>query len=91
MAQFDRRRTLKLMASLGAAGASVPLLSACGSDTGPSGTAEVNKGPIKIGLMVPQDGIFKAIGEDVQHGQCLSGARPSRPAGSQGRAGRLVQ
>ncbi|GIJ50065.1 ABC transporter substrate-binding protein [Virgisporangium aliadipatigenens] len=68
MAQFDRRRTLKLLASLGAAGASVPLLSACGSDSDPTGAAEVNKGPIKIGLMVPQDGIFKAIGEDVQHG-----------------------
>jgi len=68
MAQFDRRRTLKLLASLGAAGASVPLLSACGSDDSPTGAAEVNKGPVKIGLLVPQEGIFKAIGEDVQHG-----------------------
>jgi branched-chain amino acid transport system substrate-binding protein len=68
MAQFDRRRTLKLLASLGAAGASVPLLSACSDDDPISGQAEANKGPIKIGLLVPQDGIFKAIGEDVQHG-----------------------
>jgi branched-chain amino acid transport system substrate-binding protein len=68
MAQFDRRQTLKLLASLGAAGASVPLLSACGSDDDVTGEAEVNKGPVKIGLLVPQDGIFKAIGEDVQHG-----------------------
>jgi branched-chain amino acid transport system substrate-binding protein len=66
LSQLDRRGALRLFASLGAAGVAAPLLSACndsdsGSNPGPKGT-------VKIGLLVPQSGPNKAIGDDMLQG-----------------------
>ena len=65
MSELNRRGALRLFASLGAAGVAAPLLSACGeSDTGDA----PSKGTVKIGLLVPQSGANKAIGDDMKQG-----------------------
>jgi len=61
---MDRRQMLKLLGSLGVAGAAAPVLSACGS----TGSSVEDLGPVKIGLMVPQKGSYKSIGEDMLNG-----------------------
>ncbi len=65
MTRIDRRRMLRLMASAGVAGATVPVLSACGS-LGSSGKSDGK--PIKIGVLVPQSGVYKQIGDDMTYG-----------------------
>lgn len=59
---LDRREALKLLAALGAAGAA----SACGSTGGGGGTA--SQAPVRIGLLAPQTGAYKAIGIDLLNG-----------------------
>jgi branched-chain amino acid transport system substrate-binding protein len=65
------------MASLGAAGITAPLLSACGG-SGDDENAEP-RGSVKIGLLIPQSGANKAIGADMQKGfelfRTLNGGR----------------
>jgi branched-chain amino acid transport system substrate-binding protein len=70
VAHLDRRQTLRLLASLGAAGAGAPVLSACNSSprSGKGGTAARNKGTVKLGLLLPQTGGNKAIGDDATNG-----------------------
>ncbi|MDN5858676.1 MAG: ABC transporter substrate-binding protein [Pseudonocardia sp.] len=66
MSDLSRRRVLGL---LGAA-ATVPALSACGSSLG-GGTAPVAGGgarSIKVGLVVPQSGVYAALGTDMKRG-----------------------
>ncbi|SCE87493.1 amino acid/amide ABC transporter substrate-binding protein, HAAT family [Micromonospora coriariae] len=62
MSQMNRRRALQLLAALGTTG----FAAACGSDTDDQPTA--NRGPVKIGLITPQAGGFKSIGEDITNG-----------------------
>src|SRR3712207_1386478 len=58
---LDRRQALKLLAALGAAGAAA----ACGSTgDGPS----ASQTPVRIGLLAPQTGAYKAIGTDLING-----------------------
>jgi branched-chain amino acid transport system substrate-binding protein len=57
---------LRLFASLGAAGVTAPLLSACGS-SGDGGSTEP-RGTVKVGLLVPQSGVNQAIGTEMVNG-----------------------
>ena len=63
MSDLDRRQALKLLGALGAAGAAGPLLAACGSPGTSSGAAAAS--PVKIGLVLPQTGSNKSIGDDL--------------------------
>lgn len=68
---LSRRKLLQL---LGAAGAvpilSAPVLSACGSSVGGGGggTAPGGGGAVKVGLVIPQSGVYAALGTDMQRG-----------------------
>jgi branched-chain amino acid transport system substrate-binding protein len=66
LSQLDRRGALRLFASLGAAGAAAPLLSAC--STGESDDPAASKGSAKIGLLLPQSGANKPIGDEMLQG-----------------------
>ncbi|HEX6499970.1 MAG TPA: ABC transporter substrate-binding protein, partial [Micromonosporaceae bacterium] len=65
MSQLNRRQALKLFAALGAAGVAGPALAACGSggsdDSG-------DRSPVKIGMLVPQSGAYKTIGDEQTYG-----------------------
>ncbi|GAA1330068.1 ABC transporter substrate-binding protein [Pseudonocardia xinjiangensis] len=64
---FDRRRFLGL---LGAASA-LPVVAACGSSIGGSTGAPATGGgggTVKVGLVVPQSGVYAALGTDMQRG-----------------------
>ncbi|GAY08076.1 ABC transporter substrate-binding protein [Pseudonocardia sp. N23] len=69
MAEFTlSRRTL--LALFGAA-AATPVLAACGSSVGGGSTGSSGGGaggPIKVGLVVPQSGVYAALGTDMQRG-----------------------
>lgn len=43
------------------------LLTACGGGLGSEGEASAD-GPVKIGLLVPQSGVYKALGDDMKNG-----------------------
>ncbi|WBB55732.1 ABC transporter substrate-binding protein [Verrucosispora sp. WMMD573] len=62
MSQMNRRRALQLLAALGTGG----LVAACGSDAEPELTSTGS--PIKIGLVAPQSGPSKAIGDELSNG-----------------------
>ena len=68
---LTRRRLLGLFGSV----AALPVLSACGSSVGNETTTSpqpssggVAAGPVKIGLVVPQSGVYAALGTDMQRG-----------------------
>ena len=63
MSQMNRRRALQLLAALGTTG----LAAACGTDDADAQPA-VERSPIKIGLIAPQTGGLKAIGDDIANG-----------------------
>jgi branched-chain amino acid transport system substrate-binding protein len=66
VSQLDRRRFLTL---LGAAGAAVPLLSACGnSSTSQSTASQTDDQTIRVGLVIPQKGTNKPLGDDLTFG-----------------------
>jgi branched-chain amino acid transport system substrate-binding protein len=67
LSQVDRRQALKLLAGLGAAGVAAPALAACGSKS-TANQALSDAGPIKIGVVVPQTGGYKTIGDDLTNG-----------------------
>jgi branched-chain amino acid transport system substrate-binding protein len=65
---LTRRRVLGLFG----AAAALPVLSACGSSVGgpapaPSGGAP-GGGAVRVGLVVPQSGVYAGLGEDMQQG-----------------------
>jgi branched-chain amino acid transport system substrate-binding protein len=68
LSQLDRRNALKLFATLGAAGFAAPVLSACGGSSLGRKAATVDKGTIKLGLLLPQSGVYKALGDDMING-----------------------
>lgn len=43
------------------------VLTACGGGLGSEGES-VAEGPVKIGLLVPQSGVYKSLGDDMKHG-----------------------
>ncbi|TNH25594.1 ABC transporter substrate-binding protein [Micromonospora orduensis] len=61
MSQMNRRRALQLLAALGTTG----FAAGCGSDTD---AQPADRSPIKIGLITPQAGGFKSIGDDITNG-----------------------
>lgn len=67
---LTRRRLLGLFG----AAAALPVLSACGSSVGESsgggatGAPAAAGGPVKVGLVVPQSGVYAALGTDMQRG-----------------------
>ncbi|MFG1802693.1 ABC transporter substrate-binding protein [Micromonospora carbonacea] len=63
MSQMNRRRALQLLAALGTTG----LTAACTTD-GDEGPAAPTGKPVKIGLIAPQTGGFKAIGDEIVNG-----------------------
>lgn len=69
MSHLNRRQALRLFAAAGAAGLTAPILSACSSSSSPSGSSTVPSGPpIKIGMIVPQSGVFKDLGTELDNG-----------------------
>lgn len=64
MSHIDRRQALKLLAALGATG----LVAACGTDDGADNEPRLSDDPVKIGLVAPQTGALKAIGDDLVNG-----------------------
>jgi branched-chain amino acid transport system substrate-binding protein len=65
VSQIDRRHALKLFAGLGATG----LLTACGrGDDSEDGARLISTEQVKIGLIAPQTGGYKAIGDDIIRG-----------------------
>ncbi len=64
---FTRRQVLGLFG----AAATVPVLAACGSSVG-GGTAPApdaaGGGTVRVGLVVPQSGVYAGLGEDMQQG-----------------------
>jgi branched-chain amino acid transport system substrate-binding protein len=62
---MNRRQALKLLAALGATG----LAAACAdSDEGDDPAVAISDVPVKIGLLVPQTGGLKTIGEEIVRG-----------------------
>jgi branched-chain amino acid transport system substrate-binding protein len=64
---LTRRRLLGLFG----AAATLPVLSACGSSVGGGGSAPAaggGGGSIKVGLVVPQSGVYASLGEDMTRG-----------------------
>jgi len=66
LSKLNRRQALKLIAALGAGGAAAPVLSACSSGDQPVAASDLS--PVKIGLVVPQSGLFKSIGDELTNG-----------------------
>lgn len=65
MSQMNRRQVLKLLAALGATG----LVTACADDLDDEGKAsKLSDDPVRIGLLIPQDGRNKPIGEEIRKG-----------------------
>lgn len=66
MSQMDRRQALRFLAALGATG----LVAACGSgaDAEDSGQGVVSDEPIRIGMITPQSGGNKPIGDEIVKG-----------------------
>jgi branched-chain amino acid transport system substrate-binding protein len=65
VSQLDRRRFLTLF---GAAGAAAPLLSACGNSANQATTTQTMMETVRIGLIVPQQGQSKALGDELLYG-----------------------
>lgn len=72
MSQLDRRQALRLFAALGAAGVTAPVLSACSTQGAASTNNDITVThggpPIKIGMVVPQTGAYKPLGDDIANG-----------------------
>jgi branched-chain amino acid transport system substrate-binding protein len=62
--QIDRRQALKLFAALGAAG----VAAACASDDVADNEPQLSDDPVRIGLVTPQTGQLKVVGDDLVNG-----------------------
>jgi branched-chain amino acid transport system substrate-binding protein len=68
LSELTRRQALRVLAALGVGGAAAPIMSACNSGSGQQESATANLAPVKIGLVVPQTGMYKTIGNDLNRG-----------------------
>jgi branched-chain amino acid transport system substrate-binding protein len=68
VSHLDRRQALKLFASLGAAGVAAPALAACGGSSLGGESESKTKGTVKLGLLLPQTGVYKTLGDDMTNG-----------------------
>jgi branched-chain amino acid transport system substrate-binding protein len=66
LSELTRRQALRVLSALGASAAAAPILSACNSGGQQSATPDLP--PIKIGLVVPQSGVYKTIGDELANG-----------------------
>ena len=66
MPDLTRRQALKVLAALGVGGSAASVLSACSAAN--DSTAAADLPAVKIGLVVPQSGIYKTIGDDLTNG-----------------------
>jgi branched-chain amino acid transport system substrate-binding protein len=66
LSELTRRQALRILAALGAGGAAAPVLSACNG--GRQGPAASDLAAVKVGLVVPQSGVYKMIGDDLANG-----------------------
>lgn len=74
MSHIDRRQALRLLASLGVSG----LAAACSSGS----DSPVDDAPVRIGLIAPQSGGYKPIGDEIINGfQLFLGLNQERLAG----------
>ncbi|GAA4678538.1 ABC transporter substrate-binding protein [Phytohabitans rumicis] len=64
MSPLDRRQALKLFAALGAAG----FAAACATDDDADADPQLSDEPVKIGLVAPQTGSLKVVGDDIVNG-----------------------
>lgn len=64
MSQMDRRQALKLLTALGGTG----LAAACSTGTGAETDGPVSDQPVRIGLIAPQTGGYKPIGDEIAKG-----------------------
>ena len=73
MSHLNRRQALRLFAAAGAAGMTAPILSACSSGSGDSAdsTSVPSGPPVKIGMIVPQTGALKDLGNELDNGFTL--------------------
>jgi branched-chain amino acid transport system substrate-binding protein len=72
VSHLNRRQALRLFAAAGAAGLTAPILSACSSSDDTTDSTAVPSGPpIKIGMIVPQTGMFKDFGTELDNGFSL--------------------
>jgi branched-chain amino acid transport system substrate-binding protein len=65
--QIDRRQALKLLGVLGGAGLTAACSTFSTSDDEP-GQAPVSSTPVRIGLLAPRTGRFKALGDEMVNG-----------------------
>jgi branched-chain amino acid transport system substrate-binding protein len=63
---LTRRQALKVLAALGVGGSAASVLSACSAGNSTSAAADLPA--VKIGLVVPQSGVYKTIGDDLTNG-----------------------
>ena len=61
---MDRRRALRLLAALGTTG----LAAACGTEPATTTPETAPEGPIRIGMIAPLTGDYKAIGDELVNG-----------------------
>src|SRR5258707_764287 len=73
VSHLNRRQALRLFAAVGVAGMTAPILSACSSGSGNSAdsTSVPSGPPVKIGMIVPQTGAFKDLGNELDNGFSL--------------------
>ncbi|MGI5246162.1 ABC transporter substrate-binding protein [Dactylosporangium sp. CA-139066] len=73
MSNLNRRQALRLFTAAGVAGMTAPILSACstGSDDSTDSTSVPSGPPVKIGMIVPQTGAFKDLGNELDNGFSL--------------------
>lgn len=64
MSQLDRRKALKLFAGLGATG----LVAACNNESDAGADEQLSDNPVRIGLIAPQTGGYKPIGQEIING-----------------------
>lgn len=67
MSQIDRRQALKLLAALGLAAVAGPTAAGCGSATG----KRIPDTPVRIGVLVPRSGPYRAVGDELTNGFLL--------------------
>jgi branched-chain amino acid transport system substrate-binding protein len=90
VSDLSRRRFLGMVAAT----ASAPVLAACGASTaGVSATAGGGRSDVRVGLVVPQSGVYASLGADMQrgwdlwlsqHGNTLGGYRVTTVVADEG-------